>query len=381
MSRLARAALGVLLLCGAQLDAHADSFFLFSESQLLARENQGTVTLTVQRGSGSAADLGRSVTVSFATVAGTALAGQDFTATSGVLTFGPGEETKTINVPILDNTALADDRSFRVVLANPSEGAQLRWPNEANVLILDNENPGSLDPSFKPSGVSPWSWASISVLATQPDGKIVASGAGFPNSVVARFHPDGTLDWIAPIGGSIAALAVTSDGHVLVGGQFTSVHGVARQNLARLNADGSLDTAFLAEITKVNLPARVAAIAVTRDQRIILGGDFSLIGSTVRTHLARIHADGTVAPEFSGATFTVFSGALVIGAADPLVGPVGGAADIVDFPDFNLGAAEGTERNGEGEIKGVQFSSRSSPLNPAWRIAPCDLRQKSSSNG
>ena len=40
------------------------------------------------------------------------------------------------------------------------------------------------------------------------------------------------------------ATAVQPDGKILIGGTFTSVLGVARNNIARLNTDGTLDTAF-----------------------------------------------------------------------------------------------------------------------------------------
>jgi hypothetical protein len=42
----------------------------------------------------------------------------------------------------------------------------------------------------------------------------------------------------------VEALAVQSDGRVLIGGDFTTVNGVSRGRIARLNADGSLDTTF-----------------------------------------------------------------------------------------------------------------------------------------
>jgi hypothetical protein len=48
------------------------------------------------------------VTVNFATADGTALAGADYLAASGTLTFDPGQTTKTIEVTVLDPTSLPD---------------------------------------------------------------------------------------------------------------------------------------------------------------------------------------------------------------------------------------------------------------------------------
>lgn len=59
------------------------------------------------------------VTVAFATADGTAKAGQDYTATNGTLTFGPGETSKTVTVQVLaDGTA--GNKTFSLNLSNPS---------------------------------------------------------------------------------------------------------------------------------------------------------------------------------------------------------------------------------------------------------------------
>ena len=61
------------------------------------------------------------VTVNFATADGTAIAGLDYVATSGTLTFAPGETTKTITVASLNPTAV--DKSFSVQLSGASANA------------------------------------------------------------------------------------------------------------------------------------------------------------------------------------------------------------------------------------------------------------------
>ena len=61
------------------------------------------------------------VTVNFATADGTAIAGLDYVATSGTLTFARGETTKTITVDVLDTTAA--DKSFSVHLSGVSANA------------------------------------------------------------------------------------------------------------------------------------------------------------------------------------------------------------------------------------------------------------------
>src|SRR5262249_17650725 len=61
-----------------------------------AAETVGSAVITVQRGGG---DTGL-VTVDYATSDGTARAGTDYTAASGTLTFNPGEDIKTFQVPV-----------------------------------------------------------------------------------------------------------------------------------------------------------------------------------------------------------------------------------------------------------------------------------------
>ena len=60
------------------------------------------------------------VTVVYATADGTAAAGDDYTTTSGNLTFGTSETTKTIRVPTLEDSDVEEDETFRVTLSSPA---------------------------------------------------------------------------------------------------------------------------------------------------------------------------------------------------------------------------------------------------------------------
>jgi hypothetical protein len=61
-------------------------------------------------------------TVSYATADGTALAGRDYTVTSGTLTFAPGETSKGILVSTRDNGGADPTRAFTINLSNPTGG-------------------------------------------------------------------------------------------------------------------------------------------------------------------------------------------------------------------------------------------------------------------
>ena len=60
------------------------------------------------------------VTVDYATSDGTATAGHDYTATSGTLTFNPGDAAKSINVPLLDDAVDDGGETMTVTLSNAS---------------------------------------------------------------------------------------------------------------------------------------------------------------------------------------------------------------------------------------------------------------------
>ena len=63
---------------------------------------------------------GQPVTVRYATVDGTALAGSDYGATSGTLSFAPGQTTATIRVPVSGDALSEPDEAFAVTLSGPS---------------------------------------------------------------------------------------------------------------------------------------------------------------------------------------------------------------------------------------------------------------------
>jgi len=84
----------------------------FSANSIRVIEDIGLATITVLRKGGSSGSL----TVDYATIDGTATAGQDYTSTSGSLTFSNGETTKTLQIPILDDAVTEPDETFTVVL-------------------------------------------------------------------------------------------------------------------------------------------------------------------------------------------------------------------------------------------------------------------------
>ena len=68
---------------------------------------------------------GGPLTVDYSTADGTASAGEDYTATSGTVTFGAGEQTKTIQVAVLDDAHDEGEETMTLQFSNPSAGIRL----------------------------------------------------------------------------------------------------------------------------------------------------------------------------------------------------------------------------------------------------------------
>jgi surface protein len=97
-------------------------------------ESGGTVTITANLNAASDA----TITVDYATSNGTATAGEDYTATSGTLTFVPGDTSESFSVPVTSDESYEGDETFTVTLTNPSE-AILGTPSSAQVTITDDD--------------------------------------------------------------------------------------------------------------------------------------------------------------------------------------------------------------------------------------------------
>jgi hypothetical protein len=111
-------------------------------------------------------------------------------------------------------------------------------------------------------------------------------------ALTALARGQSALDGFNPVPDRRVSVSVVQpDGKILIGGSFTTiafnaVGAVPRVGIARLNADGSLDTAFNPDAN-----GSVHAIAVQADGKILVGGTFTTIGGQARNRIARL--DGT----------------------------------------------------------------------------------------
>jgi uncharacterized delta-60 repeat protein len=158
---------------------------------------------------------------------------------------------------------------------------------------------GTLDAGFNPNVDE-----QVTAIVVQADGRILIGGffttvGGVTRNRIARIDANGTLDndFNPDLDGFVQCIAVQENGKILVGGGFSTVGGVARNNLARLNGDasGTLDSNF-----NRSVDGSVFSIALQADQKILIGGFFYLVGGVARNGIARLNADaaGTLDPAF-----------------------------------------------------------------------------------
>jgi uncharacterized delta-60 repeat protein len=288
----------------------------FPTSGPIVIETEGEAVVSVER----SGDTSGIVTVDYVASDGTAQAGLDYRAASGTLVFGPSETSKTFAVPILDDRLAEGDETVNLTLSNPTGGASLSPQKTSVVTILDNERPGGLDTSF--GGFRSFSCdCRFSVLKIQQDGKVLAVSSEPGESDLRRYNQDGSWDNGFFYSG-VAALAVQSDGWIMVGGTFTNINRTLRRGLARLHAGGSLDTTFDtgsgisplsfgsgrspaswcgSGVNPYSSDSDVLTIALQADGKILIGGGFTKVGGFARNGVARLNPDGSVDASFDAA--------------------------------------------------------------------------------
>jgi hypothetical protein len=102
--------------------------------------------------------------------------------------------------------------------------------------------------------------------------------------------PDGTPDlaFTQSANDIVRTIVVQTDGKCLLGGQFNTVGGTARNRLARLLNTGALDAGFAATAAS---GGTVFGLTLQGDGQILIGGIFTTIGGLSIPRLARLHND------------------------------------------------------------------------------------------
>jgi uncharacterized delta-60 repeat protein len=163
-------------------------------------------------------------------------------------------------------------------------------------------SPGTVDHSFN-FGLSGWNVAQVVALSS---GQMILGGSfssfdGIERNGLARLNADGSLDlyWDPNlnIGANVNSMVFQPDGRFIIAGSFTSVNGVGRTNIARLNADGSLDPTFN---PGAGPNASITLMAGTPDGGVMIsGGAITSFAGVARTNLVKLTSTGAVDPSFN----------------------------------------------------------------------------------
>lgn len=310
------------------------------------------------------------------TINGTALAGTDYTASGGALTWTAGDNLpKLLNIPLNADAIHDNDEDFDINLTGVTGAAFFSAAFPAEVRI---RQPGANDPAFTrgsflnslvyattqdeqgrviiggsfdlfggldlngvarflPDGTEDTSFSPTQIdntssivyaVAAQPDGKIVCGGNFVPTAAPARLirlNEDGSTDTSFAIGtgpnNTVRAVVRQSDGKLLVGGTFTSFNGTACRGVVRLNADGSLDSSFTNPVFYNAYTTSIYSIALQPDGKIIIAGQFLASSSSPSgCSVARLNTNGSTDTSFNvgyGAhsTFSISSASFVYSVA------------------------------------------------------------------
>ena len=117
--------------------AQASSAPTVSVADASAQESSGAIAFAVTLSAAS----GEAVSVDWATSDGTAVAGTDYTAASGTLTFAPGETRKTVTVTLLDDVHDEGTETFTLVLSNPRPAGKATLADATATGSISNVDP------------------------------------------------------------------------------------------------------------------------------------------------------------------------------------------------------------------------------------------------
>jgi uncharacterized delta-60 repeat protein len=200
--------------------------------------------------------------------------------------------------------------------------------NSSTKMVRLNTN-GSVDASFI---VGTWVNGVVGAIKLQSDGKILIGGkftTASGTSNIARLNTNGTQDPFfnnnfgtgtagnieTGFDGSVSSISIESNGKIIIGGIFASFNGMARNTLARLNADGSLDQSFVVGAGVSDNPAigYITTTDIQKDGKIIIGGEFISYNGTPANYFARLNTNGSIDTGFnllSGANNAVYTSAI-----------------------------------------------------------------------
>jgi uncharacterized delta-60 repeat protein len=216
----------------------------------------------------------------------------------------------TLDTTFTTNTGTGANNSLNSIVVQSDGkilvgGQHTAWNGTTVGRIVRLNSDGTRDTTFTTNNGTGAN-STIIPIAVQSDGKIILGGFSFSswNSTavgsIVRLNSDGTRDTAfttntgTGANSTINGIAIQSDGKILLGGSFTTWNGTTVNRIARLNSDGTLDTAFTSN-TGIALNGSVSRIAVQSDGKILLGGFFTTFKTTTQFRRYFVRIGGEIA--------------------------------------------------------------------------------------
>ena len=149
------------------------------------------------------------------------------------------------------------------------------------------EADGSLDSSL--AGYPTYSY--VDCIALLPDGDVLVAGVLGGSRFIQRLNDDGSVDsgFNGTLDGPVTSMIPRVGGSVLITGNFTQVSGQSRNDIAILEADGSVSGDYATESTN----SYVQASTIDPQGGVLLGGPFTSVSGQARSYLARLNPVGS----------------------------------------------------------------------------------------
>jgi uncharacterized delta-60 repeat protein len=147
--------------------------------------------------------------------------------------------------------------------------------------------------------------AVVKTVSIQTDGKIIVGGVfakvdGNPRNNITRLNDNGSVDLTFGPNpgflGNVQAMGLQLNGNIIAGGAFSSFNDTLRNNLVGLNINGSIDANFNVG-SGFNGP--VTTINVQDNGKIIVGGGFTIFNGSNQARIVRLNSNGTLDPTFN----------------------------------------------------------------------------------
>jgi len=260
----------------------------FAQGSLTVDEDDGSVNLAVTRAGGSDGE----VSVNYTTLNGSARAGQDFVATTGVLTWEDGDaDPKTLSVAVINDDDDEQNETFTVVLSDAEplgDNLQLGSPSRATITVR-NVEPPVVTPDLDAGTVQ---FTATSYAADEADETVTI-----------------TVERIGGTDGAVSIQYETTSDTAVAGTDFTQASGILewadgddepKSFTVDILVDSELETAEMFEVVLLNpMSPDDAELDVGTDSAVVTITDSTNVGQLrfVAAEVVEAEAEGQVTVE------------------------------------------------------------------------------------